>query len=178
MLYTRKGDNGSSGLFGTQERFPKDSPIYEALGSLDELNSLLGFCRAQVGEKKQNEMYIANEIVQVQQCLFVIQAEIAGSPKTLSQVHVSNLEERIAAIEALIENPHAFVIPGATVLSGLFDFARAVSRRAERAVTAASAHRAPSAHTSAYLNRLSSFLYALARYTATAAGAKELSPHY
>ena len=47
MLYTRKGDDGRSGLFGTTERFPKNSLVYEALGALDELNSLLGVCKAQ-----------------------------------------------------------------------------------------------------------------------------------
>ena len=178
MLYTRKGDNGTSGLFGTKERLPKNSLIYDALGSLDELNSLLGFCRAQESVKKGAELDIASEILKVQQCLFVIQAEIAGSQKILSQADVGDLEESIDKIEALIENPHAFVIPGATVLSGLFDFARAVSRRTERAVISIASDHTLSAYTTAYLNRLSSFLYVLARHMATLEGAKELSPHY
>lgn len=178
MLYTRKGDTGTSGLFGTKERLPKNSPIYNALGSLDELNSLLGFCRAHAAKKSQSGIDIAHEVLKAQECLFVIQAEIAGSQKTLSQADVGNLEGSIDKLEALIENPHSFVIPGTTELSGLFDFARAVSRRTERAVISIASGHTPSAYTLAYLNRLSSFLYVLARYMAILEGAKELSPHY
>lgn len=74
-----------------------------------------------------------------------------------------------------IDNPHAFIISGATEFSALLDYARAVSRRAERAVVRAGSVQ-PLTH--AYLNRLSSALYALARYASTRDGAKELSPSY
>ena len=177
MLYTRKGDGGTSGLFGTKERVPKDSPIYEALGTLDELNSLLGFCRSFAATHRVG-VDVPGAILKAQQCLFVAQAEIAGSDEALLQEHVSTLEEIIEEVEARIENPHAFVIPGATELSGLLDYARAVSRRAERTVVAVSRERAISAPTSSYLNRLSSLLYALARYAAMAEGTRESSPDY
>ncbi len=179
MLYTRKGDDGTSGLLGTKKRFPKNSPVYDALGTLDELNSLLGVCRAcSSSSHKKGGIDIAHEIKNTQERLFIIQAELAGSSKSILYVHVEELERTIEKIEKLIENPHAFVIPGTTGLSALFDYARSVSRRAERRVLEVRARREVSSFTRAYLNRLSSLLYALARYTATLAGVKESSPSY
>ncbi|MFZ2555958.1 MAG: cob(I)yrinic acid a,c-diamide adenosyltransferase [Minisyncoccia bacterium] len=178
MLYTRKGDSGTSGLFGTKERFPKDSPVYEALGALDELNSLLGICRARSLHHKDGGRKIAEAIVGAQQCLFVIQAEIAGSSKSLTQLHIDELERTIDTFETLIENPHAFVVPGSTEFSSLLDCARAVGRRAERTMVAMSPTNTISSNSGAYINRLSSLLYALARYAAMMESSEELSPTY
>lgn len=177
MLYTRKGDSGTSGLFGTKERFPKDSPVYNALGTLDELNSLLGVCRAKAACAPEGHD-IANEIMQAQQNLFIVQAELAGAEKSIPKVRVDELECAVNDIEALIQHPHSFILPGATELSALLDYARAVSRRAERTVVGARDSRPVSPTTAAYLNRLSSLLYALARYAATEAGVKEFAPLY
>lgn len=176
MLYTRKGDDGTSGLLGTKERFSKDSPAYEALGSLDEINSLLGLCRTQAGTLRS--LRAPEELLAVQQCLFIAQAEVAGADKTLTQEHVDALEAAIARAEEPIGNPHSFIIPGTTELSALLDYARAVSRRAERAVIAARDSRPVSDATRKYLNRLSSFLYALARLAAFESGEKEPTPSY
>ncbi len=179
MLFTRKGDDGTSGLFGTPERFPKDAMIFEALGAVDELNSLLGVCfsRAKIIRNK-NSLMLGGIVRRAQENLFIVQAELAGAQKTLSKSHVDRLERDIAEIEGHIENPHSFIIPGATELSALFDYARAVSRRAERHVVAARGVRPVSAHTYQYLNRLSSLLYVLARYAALKKGTKEDAPSY
>lgn len=176
MLYTRKGDSGTSGLFGTKDRLPKNSPIYDALGSLDELNSLLGLCRARL--VSYSLFQLQDAVQKSQESLFIIQAELAGAEKLLSQEHVDMLENTVDSIEKLIEKPDAFVIPGATELSGLLDYARAVSRRTERAVIGVHANYTISPVSLAYLNRLSSFLYAMARYVAAEAEAKESSPSY
>ncbi|MES2135085.1 MAG: cob(I)yrinic acid a,c-diamide adenosyltransferase [Patescibacteria group bacterium] len=176
MLYTRKGDNGTSGLFGTKDRLPKNSPIYEALGTLDELNSLLGMCRARLVSYSLFQLHDA--VQKSQESLFIIQAELAGAEKVLPQEHVDILENAVNSIEKLIETPNAFVIPGATELSGLLDYARAVSRRTERVVVGVHTNHTISPASLAYLNRLSSFLYAMARYVATKAKAKESSPSY
>jgi len=175
MLYTRDGDKGTSGLFGTK-RLSKDNPVFEALGTVDELNSLLGICRAR--SNKMNDALITNEILKVQECLFIIQAELAGVPKSLGQCHIDSLEQTIEGFESEIANLHSFVIPGATELSALFDYTRAVSRRAERSVIAVRSGTLVSPETLAYLNRLSSFLYALARYSVVKEGKKEISPSY
>ncbi len=175
MLYTRKGDGGTSGLFGTKERLSKDSLVFEALGTVDELNSLLGICRARFAKKDKR---ISNEILKAQESLFIVQAELAGVTETLEQSHIDSLEQTIEDFESEITNPHSFVVPGVTEHSALFDFARAVSRRAERTVIAALSDRAVSPETLAYLNRLSSLLYVLARYVAVRKNIRELSPSY
>ena len=177
MLYTRKGDSGTSGLFGTKERLAKDSTVYEALGTLDELNSLLGVCRAKAMGVRGG-IVIADELEKVQQMLFIAQAELAGAAKQILTAHLDILEFAVDDIESRIQNPHSFVLPGANELSALLDYARAVSRRAERAVVRVRGTRPVAPTTAAYLNRLSSLLYALARYAARESGAKEYAPSY
>lgn len=177
MFYTGKGDNGTSGLFGTKERFSKTSPIYEALGTVDELNALIGLLKAKV-RQESFELPITDTLSRVQQCLFIVQAELAGADKVLSTEHLTSLEDDIAVISAEITNPEAFVVPGATELSAYFDLARTVARRAERAVLRVHAEHQASEQTIAYLNRLSSLCYVLARYAAEAAGAPEDNPNY
>ncbi len=189
MLYTRKGDDGTSGLFGSKERLPKDCPLFEALGTVDELNSLLGVCFAKANEK--NYTNIAELLRSVQQDLFIVQAELAGADKKLDQPHVEKLEAAIAELEQKFDNPQSFVIAGGSELSALLDYARAVSRRAEReAIAMRSTNDASdtagtvtiqkplSAETRQYLNRLSSFLYALARFANTLASSAEQKPTY
>jgi cob(I)alamin adenosyltransferase len=165
-----------TGLFGTKKRFPKSASIYDALGTLDELNSLLGVCTARCRAEKRTTLDIAEAIQNVQQCLFVAQAELAGAQKSITQGQIDTLEHIIDTIEGVAGNPHAFVISGATELSGLLDYARAVSRRAERAVLKSRAALSPTTRT--YLNRLSSLLYALARSATARAGITEISPSY
>jgi len=169
MLYTRKGDRGTSGLFGTKERFPKESPVYDALGTLDELNALLGICFAHSKKK---------EVGTVQQHLFIIQAELAGAQKSITQEQVTELERMTDALEALVPHQGSFVVSGSTKMSALFDYARAVSRRTEREVIKAQSIRACSPTTYAYLNRLSSLLFALARHESAKAGIVEQAPKY
>ncbi len=179
MLYTRKGDTGESGLFGTNERFPKNSLVYEALGTIDELNSLLGVCRAKATGKKHDLMPLVSSMVQsVQEHLFIMEAQIAGAEKNITKEYVDEIEKMVAQLEERLPKLHSFIIPGATELSALLDLARAVSRRAERAVIAMSATKPIPDATKAYLNRLSSLLYALARFAATQEGAREVAPSY
>lgn len=151
--------------------------MYEALGTLDELNSLLGICRVYAAGMA-GEVALEDEIRKAQEALFSIQAELAGSDTHLDISRVKDIESVIDAIEVLSGNPHAFVIPGATKISAFLDFARTVARRAERMTVAADVQRSMSDASRAYLNRLSSLLYALARYAASKEGIKEASPSY
>ncbi len=190
MLFTRKGDDGTSGLFGVCDRFLKDDAIFWALGTVDELNSLIGVCYAKAmtyspQEKKSMHMAsrvspfsITETIRTVQNNLFIVQAELAGSDKTLTAEHVSKLEAAALELEKLVPKPTTFIIAGATELSAFFDFARTVARRAERCVITVQQSRPVSAETLKYLNRLSSLLYILARYTTEQSGVKEQSPMY
>jgi cob(I)alamin adenosyltransferase len=178
MLYTRKGDTGTSGLIGTKERFEKDSDCYEALGTLDELNCLLGLCRSYAQEQHTEKIDTVKEIKNIQENLFIIQAELAGSDKSLRDDHIKNMEHVIDSIEQLIPPQHTFVIPGETRLSAWIDYARTVSRRAERIVLRSHKTRPVSTETCKYLNRLSSLLYALARFATAHKHVHEAAPSY
>lgn len=179
MLYTGKGDDGTTGLFGTEKRISKASPISEALGSVDELNSLLGLCKVKAGGLMVTENDRVETVIdKVQQQLFVVQAELAGTDKTINKEKVVELEGYINIIEKQLPKIRTFRVAGGTELSALFDYARSVSRRAERRVLAAKDERKIGEETRAFLNRLSSLLYALARLANAKSGITEEPPRY
>lgn len=187
MLYTRKGDTGTTGVFGKKERFSKSSPVPEALGTLDELNSYLGLCRADMRGRsaftvtvRGRNRNVESIIYDIQQTLFIIQAEVAGAKKKVSKTKVSGLEAVTDSVEKTIPPITRFSIAGGTYLSALFDVARTISRRAERRVVHVHEDglQRISVHTLAYLNRLSSALFALARYANHVDGVKEEAPTY
>lgn len=167
MLYTGKGDDGTTSLFGCKQRVSKNSSRVEALGALDELNSLLGVCKVRgEGRNWKLEGIAVHDVVHgIQENLFIIQAELAGSEKTLSEEKLKRAEALIADIEKELPPIKNFSVSGGTELSSLFDYARAVSRRAERRVihTMDDAQGKMSEVSMKYLNRLSSLLFALAR---------------
>jgi cob(I)alamin adenosyltransferase len=179
-LYTRKGDKGDTSAFGCRQRFSKNSALTEALGSLDETNSLLGICRAKAAdfEFKIGNQFIAEIIENVQNNLFIIQANIAGADKKITQKKIDEIEKIIDVIEKELPVIKSFFLPGGSESAAYFDYARAVSRRTERRVIALSETRQLDAEILAYLNRLSSLLYALARFINLKSGIKETSPKY
>ncbi|MBI3020259.1 MAG: cob(I)yrinic acid a,c-diamide adenosyltransferase [Parcubacteria group bacterium] len=192
MLYTRTGDDGKTRLFGTKRRVSKLSCDIEALGALDELNSSIGICYALVKNdrrkyeiirkyekrKGKSNKNLTNVLLELLHHLFVVQAEVAGADKTLTKKQVAFLEEVTDTIEKIIPPIRSFTLPGATILSAHLDRARTLARRAERRVRGLSKKRIPSSDTLHYLNRLSSILFALARFAAWKAGKKEEKPHY
>lgn len=181
MLYTGKGDNGTTKLFGCDQRIAKSSAIAEALGTVDEINSYLGVLKVEGGEIPVIEdLYYAALFGQVQQDLFVIQAELAGADKKMDASRVARVEGWIAAIEKELPPITSFFVSGGTRLAALCDHARTVARRAERRVVAALEIPDPSEKPPLfqYLNRLSSLLYALARLANHRAGVSEEKPKY
>lgn len=184
MLYTRKGDDGTTKTFSCNQRVSKSSAVAEALGTLDETNSFLGIARART---KDLDFQIINEkvkyselILEVQQNLFIVQAEVAGSDKTITEEKIKKVEMIVDEIEKVLPPIKTFFISGATELGATFDFARTLSRRAERRVVAAKEEGKIkiSAETMSYLNRLSSLLYALARISSYTKGMEEIKPDY
>lgn len=173
MLYTKKGDDGSTILFDAKKRIPKASLIVDVLGVVDELNSLLGVCKVKADDKVVREM-----LEDLQQELFVAQAELAGAEPRITTSDVTKLEVRIGKIEKKLPVIKSFFIAGGTELSALLDFARAVSRRVERAAVRLYDDGAMNKDLYSFLNRISSFLYALARLTNQKSGIKEVRPHY
>ncbi len=188
MLYTKKGDDGKTKTFGCDQRISKSSAIAEALGALDEINSYLGLCKIKaIKENKKNSNFLKinnlnfeDIILNVQENLFIIQAEVAGSKIFLGEEKVNELEEIIKAIEKELPPIKSFFISGGVKLAVYFDIARTIARRAERRVVEVSEENKieVNKNTLAYLNRLSSLLYALARLTNHKFGITEESPDY
>lgn len=176
MLFTGKGDDGTTSLFGQcGQRLSKDDPIIEALGSLDELNSFLGICKAKSQGLVIKEFDVPVIIHDLQENLFIVQAEVAKAPKSIVQEKVDKLGELIGQIEKHLPEIKGFKIAGTTDLGAHLDYARALSRHSERQVLKSKAE--ISEGTKAYLNRLSSILYALARLVNNNT-AQEQGPQY
>ncbi len=182
-LFTGKGDGGSTKLFDSEpgKRASKASPIFECLGMLDELNTLVGWCKTEcpdglVAQGQKVKMLLHD----VQNHLFTLQAEVAGAPKSIPLSSVETLGVLINRIEAEMPPIKTFLVPGGTELSSRLDIARAVARRAERRLVMLheSGEREVSASSRAYANRLSSLLYALTRLVNNRAGVSEDPPAY
>jgi cob(I)alamin adenosyltransferase len=169
-IYTRKGDDGTTGLWygGRVQKFDGRP---EAYGSVDEAASELGVCRA-VAER-DGELY--RDILRMQNELFVAGAELATAPEAAARLQpgvskvtddmIEQLEADIDRYMERVELPPKFVIPGGTELSARLDVARAAVRRAERRVSAlAHAGELPDPAVLTYLNRLSDAVYAMARF--------------
>lgn len=184
MLYTGKGDDGKTSLFGSSARVSKSSAASEALGSMDEMNSFLGFAKLKSRESgfciEEKDEFFHEIVHQLQRDLFIIQAELAGTPMTIEESKVRWVEGLIKKIEQQLPPIRSFFISGGTELSSFFDFARTLARRAERRVVAVkeSGDRKVGEWSLAYLNRLSSILYALARLSNHKSGIKEDAPDY
>jgi len=181
MLYTRKGDGGKSNTL-SQKGLRKDTPFFEALGTLDELNSYLGVCKASARNINKNKdddsSYFVFICEELQQHLFIVQAELAGSDKSVTKAHVERLEKITDSIEKELPPIKSFFLSGTTLLSAHFDYARTLARRAERKVISLEKEIALSEPLRSYMNRLSSVLYALARFSAYKSGANESAPLY
>ncbi len=187
-FYTGAGDSGTTTDFVSARRESKGSQFFAALGTLDETVSMLGFCRASLLKSHFNSD--AELVLGLQQNLFTIQAELAGSDKRLGDEKVRALEVQITELGRTLPEIRTFLIPGESELSALFDLARTVARRAERELVRLrdeSLERGSPASVSlirvrppvlAYMNRLSSLLYVLARREAKKSGAKEQPPKY
>ena len=186
MLFTRKGDDGTTKTFGCDQKISKSSAVAEALGSLDEINSFLGLCKVKSQESGflLGDKSFAQIVHDIQQTLFIVQAELAGADKTLDEEKVKELEFVVDTVEKILPPIKTFFISGGTELSALFDIARTIARRAERRVVAVSEEKIKGKkvtvgpQTLAYLNRLSSVLYALARLSSHLSGINEESPNY
>ncbi|MBI5078148.1 MAG: cob(I)yrinic acid a,c-diamide adenosyltransferase [Candidatus Yonathbacteria bacterium] len=175
MLYTGKGDNGTTKTFGCGQRMSKSSAIAEALGALDEVNSFLGVVKV-----NPRATEIVETIAIVQQNLFIVQAEVAGADKRIAEKKVREVEAVINAVEAELPPIKSFFVSGGTELAAMLDFARTLARRAERRVVGVAEERKTTVgkETLAYLNRLSSLLYVLARHANYKSGITEEPPTY
>ena len=165
-FYTKKGDDGTTGLlFGG--RVSKDSPTAEAVGDVDEAQAAIGAARAEAERGSE----LDGLLLDVERDLYVLMAELATAPENRHKLDAGRTLVTPDMVDALgattdrlaerFEMPSDFVLPGDNRLSALLEVARTVARRAERhAVTVA----ADGSSVVPYLNRLSSLLWAMARW--------------
>lgn len=159
-ISTKTGDMGESGLI-SGDRVPKDQPIFAAIGDVDELNSWLGLVGAKFGTEFADHK---DFLLQVQDTLFYLGAELARSQKTkLDSSMVTELEKKSDELQMLLADDwHTkFLLPGGTELGGYLDISRTVCRRAERSVVALAQQEEIRPVVFQYLNRLSDYLYLL-----------------
>lgn len=173
-IVTRTGDDGSTGL-GDGSRVAKDSPRVQALGDVDELNSVIGVLLA---EDLPDE--VAQRLLAVQHDLFDLGSELAvPTYLALNDTHVAMLEEWVEAMNADLPMLKEFILPGGSRPAALAHQARSVCRRAERALVSAAQVGEVSTAARQYLNRLSDALFVLARHLNKALGQADVlwQPH-
>ena len=166
MIYTKQGDKGETSLVGGS-RVLKCDPRVETYGTVDELNSQLGVV-AELVKPIQDKYY--NQLKTIQNNLFVIQTLLATEDPTiyakLPQLPTDatiQLEHHIDAISNLLPKNHAFVIPGGNLAGAQCHVARCVCRRAERLIVLLDQHLSVEKDILQYINRLSDYLFVLAR---------------
>lgn len=162
-IYTKTGDKGETGLFGGR-RLPKYHLRIDAYGTVDELNAFIGL----VSDHVQEEALIG-ELKSIQTLLFVIGANLASDPEKgaavpdLKESDLQFLEEAIDRMEGALPALKHFILPGGHPAVSFCHVARCVCRRAERLVVALAAEEVVVDIIIRYLNRLSDYLFVLAR---------------
>lgn len=176
-IYTRTGDDGSTGLLGAG-RVPKNAPRVEAYGAVDELNACLGVVRT------LGAAGLDADLAAIQVKLFTVGALLAVTepepPPRLGAI----TNDDIAALEAVIDRLEAtlpvlknFILPGGTPLAAHLHLARTVCRRAERRVVALLQHEKVDLAIVQYLNRLADLLFVMARAANRQGGGAEVEWH-
>ena len=172
-IYTRTGDTGTTGLVDGS-RTSKTDPRMVAIGDVDELNSAIGLAIAEMDGGNETE-----EMQAIQNDLFDLGADIATpgddfapSEMVLRMVdaQVTRLETQIDAMNDSLEPLASFILPGGSKAAAATHLARAIARRAERAIVAASSDMPINPAALAYINRLSDYLFVLCRYLNRATG--------
>ena len=176
-IYTRNGDDGSTGLVGGS-RISKDSLRVEAYGDVDELNSWLGLIRTRAASENAGELSAFLETIQNE--LFDLGALLASpsghshpAMPEITNGQVKKLEEAIDKATEGLPELTSFVLPGGTELNAMLHIARSVCRRAERHAVALDRTEKLQAEWISYLNRLSDLLFALARHESFRTGQPE-----
>ena len=169
-IYTRTGDNGTTGLVAGPRRKKHDLRV-ESYGEVDEANCCIGLVRQHLaGHPDLDAM-----LMRIQNDLFDLGADLATpetgkkldyEPLRIAQVQVDRLETEIDLLNADLEPLRSFVLPGGTPAAAALHLARTVARRAERRIVALQdvEGEAVSVAAAAYINRLSDFLFVAARW--------------
>lgn len=171
-LYTRTGDKGQTRIVGNQVVSKGDLRV-EAYGTIDELNSLVGV----VASRSDIKPEVKEELQLIQQYLFDCGTDTA-SPHDLAKYRTTSayttwLEERTDYYTPLAPELTEFILPGGTETASLVQYTRTVTRRAERLIVRFQNETENNPQVLIFLNRLSDYFFALARYLNHEAGVKE-----
>lgn len=164
-IYTRTGDDGTTGLVDGS-RLPKHAARMEAVGAVDEANAALGFAALVLdGERLDEVTRLQNDLFDLGADLATPGEEFAPSEMVLRIVpaQVEWLEARIDAVNASLQALTSFILPGGSEASARLHLARTAARRAERAVAALAAAEPVNPAAAAFVNRLSDYLFVVAR---------------
>jgi cob(I)alamin adenosyltransferase len=165
-IYTRTGDDGTSGL-ATGERRKKSDIRFDAIGTIDEANAAISFARLKA------DPALDAMLARIQNDLFDLGADLAvpenGKPRTRERLRVSDaqvlrLESEIDTLNANLAPLTSFVLPGGSEVSAALHLARTVTRRAERVMVEVDDHEGLNQTAMRYINRLSDFLFVAARF--------------
>lgn len=185
-IYTRTGDKGVTSLF-TGERLPKNTQYFDALGTTDELSSHLGLVKAYAEEKRHEYVDQLERIQCILQDISSLLAtprnqELSDDPEREARVlkrlsfnprHITELEEWIDKYDSRLPPLTNFILPGGGQVSAALHVARTVCRRAEREIVPLITEELVDDQVLRYVNRLSDYLFTIARYAAFLEGKKE-----
>lgn len=164
-IYTKTGDKGKTALLGGT-KVPKNHIRIESYGTIDELNSYVGWVAASVEDEKLQKL-----LHQIQERLFTIGSSLAADPEKtkmalpdLRESDILLLEKEIDRMEEALTPLKTFILPGGSQLTSLIHVARCVCRRAERKVVYLSENHFVEPLIVQYLNRLSDYLFVFSRY--------------
>jgi len=173
-IYTKKGDNGTTGLIGGT-RILKSSLRIEAYGTIDELNSYIGLVR----DQDIHERY-KKQLIEIQDRLFTIGSSLAADPEKstmkIPDLHASDievLEKWMDEMEEVLPEMKNFVLPGGHQTVSFCHVARCVCRRGERIIVDLNQHEFVADLVISYVNRLSDYLFVLSRKITLDLGAIE-----
>lgn len=165
-IYTRTGDDGTTAL-GSGQRVPKDAARVTACGTVDELNSAIGAALAHGLSPRSADVLpvIQNELFHLGSDLAFVEADKLkhGLPQ-IEERHIDQLEQWIDEFNEGVGPLENFILPGGSIGAAHLHVARAICRRAERAVVTLAREEPIGAWAAAYLNRLSDLLFVIARY--------------
>ncbi|OGG24183.1 ATP:cob(I)alamin adenosyltransferase [Candidatus Gottesmanbacteria bacterium RIFCSPLOWO2_01_FULL_43_11b] len=158
-IYTKTGDTGMTSLFGGK-RVLKCEELVDVYGSLDELNSWVGLIASQIKTKD-----IQRFLFSIQEDLFTIGSNLAGAKTEIKQLsgRVAEMEKRIDTMENKAGKLRNFILPGGSQLASFVHIARSICRRVERQTVALKQKEDVDSKILIYLNRLSDFLFMVAR---------------
>ncbi len=178
-IVTRTGDKGETGLYGAA-RLPKDHPRIEAYGTVDELNACIGV----VLSLSELSAPVRGQLTKISHLLFRVGGDLAtpmGTKERRDRIGVDDvhmIEIWIVELETALPPQTAFILPGGSQAAAHLHLARTICRRAERRVVTVKATEEINEHVLIFLNRLSDYLFLIARRANADSGVPDTEVQY